>query len=135
MEALTIKILIDKIKEVVNAHPDTRRGNNLIYQLRDAVLGAFAVFFMQSPSFLAQQQIMQEEQGRSNAQSLFALVNIPSDNQIRNLLDPLPVHLFHPVFRFCVEGLREALSWGNSLLPWMRPGIFPQAKFTAQTAW
>ncbi len=108
MEALTIKIFIDKIKEVVDAYPDTRRGNNLIYQLRDAVLGAFAVFFMQSPSFLAQQQIMQEEQGRSNAQSLFALVNIPSDNQIRNLLDLLPLRLFHPVFRFCVEGLREA---------------------------
>lgn len=50
--------------------------------------------------------MMQEEQGRSNAQSLlFGLVTIPSDNQIRNLLDTIPASLFHPVFRFCVEGL------------------------------
>lgn len=108
MEACTIKALIGMIKAVAGSYPDTRGGNNLVYQLIDAVLGAFAVFFMQSPSFLAQQQIMQEEQGRSNAQSLFALVNIPSDNQIRNILDPLPVSLFHPVFRYCVEGLTTA---------------------------
>lgn len=105
MEPFSIKGLIGKIKDVVGAYPDTRKGNNLQYGLIDAVLGAFSVFFMQSPSFLAQQQVMQEEQGRSNARSLFGLVNIPSDNQIRNLLDSIPVTLFRPVFRFCVEGL------------------------------
>lgn len=106
MEPFSITGLIRKIKEVVGLHPDSRRGNNLQYSLVDAVLGAFSVFFMQSPSFLAAQQVMQEEQGRSNAQSLFGLVTIPSDNQIRNLLDTIPPTLFHPVFRFCIEGLQ-----------------------------
>ena len=61
-------------------------------------LSAFAVFFMQSPSFLAQQQVVLRRHGRNNAQSLFGVTRIPSDNQIRNLLDPLSPELLFPVF-------------------------------------
>jgi len=31
--------------------PDHRTGRNTTYTLKDAILSAFAVFFMQSPSF------------------------------------------------------------------------------------
>ena len=70
--------------------PDPRAGPNLIYTLRDAGLAVFAVFFMQVPSFLAHQRDMQRQKGRNNAASLFGVCAIPSDPQIRNLLDPLP---------------------------------------------
>lgn len=69
--------------------PDHRRGQNTQYTLRDAAMAAFSVFFMQSPSFLAHQEVLQETKGHSNAASLFGLARIPSDPQIRNLLDPL----------------------------------------------
>jgi len=52
-------------------------------------LGAFAVFFTQSPSFLAYQRAMTARKGRSNADTLFGLHEIPTDNQIRTLLDPV----------------------------------------------
>src|SRR3546814_10117815 len=39
------------------------------------------------PSFLAHQIAMTESQGISNAQTLFGLTKIPSDNHIRDLLD------------------------------------------------
>lgn len=107
MEPFTTTGLIKQLRLAVESHPDNRSGNNLQYTLLDAVLGAFSAFFIQSPSFLAYQRTMQETQGRNNAQSLFSLVNIPSDNQIRNLLDDLPAKLFHPVFRYCVEGINE----------------------------
>ena len=45
-------------------------------------MSAFSVFFMQSPSFLAHQRDMKLRKGRSNAESLFHLRDIPSDNQI-----------------------------------------------------
>jgi hypothetical protein len=78
--------------------PEHRKGKNITYALQDAVMGAFSVFYMQSASFLAHQEEMQNHEGRNNAASLFGLKHIPSDNQIRNLLDPLePGHLF-PVF-------------------------------------
>jgi hypothetical protein len=68
--------------------PEHRRGENGQYAIGDAGLAAFAVFFMQEPSFLAYQTNMQEKHGRNNAKSLFGVTKIPSDGQTRNLLDP-----------------------------------------------
>ena len=80
--------------------PDHRSGSNRIYEIADAALGAFAVFFTQSPSFLAYQRDMQRKQGRNNAQSLFDIDQVPSDPQIRNLLDPIsPEALVVPFWR------------------------------------
>ena len=80
--------------------PDSRTGRNVVYDIADAALGAFAVFFMQSPSFLAHQRDMQRKQGRNNALSLFGMDRIPTDPQIRNLLDPIPPeHLVLPFWR------------------------------------
>lgn len=44
---------------------------------------------MQSPSFLAQQKAMIKGKGQANIFSLFLVGHVPSDNQIRNLLDPV----------------------------------------------
>ena len=69
--------------------PEHRTGQNGHYEIGDAGLAAFAVFYMQSPSFLAHQRDMQRKKGHNNAQSLFKITRIPSDGQIRNLLDPV----------------------------------------------
>lgn len=48
---------------------------------------------------------MQESHGKNNATSLFQVENIPSDNQTRNLLDPVaPKHLT-PIFEFVYKNL------------------------------
>lgn len=88
--------------------PDTRQGFNARYSMLDAGLGAFSVFFMQSPSFLSHQKQLQETKGKNNAASLFQIEQIMSDNQIRNLLDPVsPIHL-RPVFSLVYQQLKEA---------------------------
>lgn len=80
--------------------PDRRTRSNTKYEMADAALGAFAVFFMQSPSFLAHQRDMQRLKGQNNAASLFGLDEVPSDPQIRNLLDPVPPeHLAAPFWQ------------------------------------
>ncbi len=60
---------------------------------------AFSVFFTQSPSFLQHQRLMKPKKGKDNAQSLFGLEEIPCDNQIRNLLDPIPATTVFPAFK------------------------------------
>jgi hypothetical protein len=40
---------------------------------------------------------MQKQQGKNNAESLFGVHEIPSDNQIRNLLDPVPPETLFPL--------------------------------------
>jgi hypothetical protein len=52
-------------------------------------MAAFSAFFTQSPSFLDHQRLMKSNKGKDNAESLFSIETIPSDNQIRNLLDPV----------------------------------------------
>ena len=60
----------------------------MIYPIGDIGMAAFAVFFMQSPSFLAHQQRLQRGHGRSNAETLFGVEHTPRDNHIRTMLYP-----------------------------------------------
>jgi len=76
--------------------------------MADAALGAFSVFFTQSPSFLDFQRTLQGTKGCNNAMTLFGIPQIPSDNQIRNLLDPVPPSALLPVFATVVEALHSA---------------------------
>ena len=81
---------VAKLREQAARFPDVRKGgNHESYTVTDACLSAFSVFFTQSPSFLAYQIEMRERKGKDNAQSLFGVAAIPSDNEIRNLLDPV----------------------------------------------
>lgn len=90
--------LVWELRSVVNEFPDKRTGKNTQFSIEDAALGAFSVFFTQSPSFLSYQKMMEETKGKNNAHTLFGISNIPTDNHIRDLLDEVkPLWLF-PVF-------------------------------------
>jgi len=95
MKGLAFNHLVQALHQQLASLPDYRQGKNTRYAIKDAALGAFAVFFTQSPSFLAYQRTMQQAKGRSNAESLFGMGDLPCDNQIRTLLDPVaPAQLF-----------------------------------------
>jgi len=87
------------LKESLVGIPEHRQGKNTKYEITDAGLAAFGVFFMQSPSFLAHQRDMQRLKGKNNASSLFEVEDIPCDEQIRNLLDPVDPGRLEAVFR------------------------------------
>ena len=84
---LNLADITRKIRLTFELFTDPRRGRNTQYTLVDAGLSAFSIFFMQSPSFLEYQRSLEQAQGRNNAQTLFGVHAIPSDNQIRTLLD------------------------------------------------
>ena len=85
--------------------PDKRTGKNTRYGMEDAALSAFSVFFTQTPSFLAYQRKMADSKGKSNAQSLFGVHQIPSDNHIRDLLDGVAPEQVFPVFEEILQVL------------------------------
>src|SRR5262245_14281090 len=69
-------------------------GPNTRYPIHDAALGAFGIFFTQSASFLEYQRRLQHTKGHTNAHTLLGVEQIPCDNQVRTLLDPIaPSHL------------------------------------------
>ncbi len=115
-------VLLQFIEDSIGNFPDVRTGKNTVYEVRDAVLAAFSVFFMQCPSFLAHQKAMHTRKGKNNAQSIFGVHRIPSDTHIRSLLDPIRPQLlfavFDAIFEFLVaEGvIADLLTYDNLLL-------------------
>ncbi len=87
--------LIDEISVAFQSFPDERKpGNNRKCSVSDAACSAFSVFFTQSPSFLSFQRTLERNTGRSNVHSLFGIHHVPTDVQIRNILDPIsPGHV------------------------------------------
>ena len=65
-EELTFNGMVRHLESVVAGFPDKRTGKNSSYSIRDAGLGAFSVFFTQSPSFLSFQISMEKNKGCSN---------------------------------------------------------------------
>lgn len=97
----------DHLREALAQLPDCRTGDNCSYAMEDFGLSAFAVFFTQSPSFLAHQRAMREARGSDNAQSLFGITCVPCDNQIREMLDPVAPEALHPLFDRVLDALRD----------------------------
>jgi hypothetical protein len=115
--------LVKKLHEIIETFPDNRIGKNLSKDFKDAALGAFALFFTQSPSFLEYQETMQKMRGQNNAKSLFGIKEFLSQNHIRDLMDGVsPIHIF-PMFTYIFNGLNkfgyldeEFRSFRNNLL-------------------
>ena len=99
--------VVEKFHQHLGSLPDNRSGKNKHYRVADAAMSAFGVFFTQAPSFLAYQGKMAEQKGKSNSQSLFGVHEIPSDNQIRNLLDRVPPNALFPMFEEIWQVLEE----------------------------
>lgn len=95
--------LVEELHRSFEKLPEYRTGENTQYEIKDAALSAFGIFFTQSRSFLAYQRMMEERKGKSNVSSLFGAERIPSDNQVRNLLDPQEPEMLYGVF---AQGLK-----------------------------
>jgi hypothetical protein len=74
--------------------PDPRLGKPLI-SLTDALMAAFAMFALKDPSLLAFDQRRHDD----NLQALYQIGRVPSDTQMRVILDPLPPEALRPAFQ------------------------------------
>ena len=117
--ALTLDGITQQMRGTFETFIDPRKGKNKSYTMVDAALSAFSIFFSQSPSFLSvffsqspsfleYQRCLEQTQGNNNARTLFGVHEIPSDNQIRNLLDATPPDTLKPVYSFLFNALEQA---------------------------
>jgi hypothetical protein len=106
--ALTLDDVTKRLRQTFEGFTDPRTGKNKTYTLVDAALSAFSVFFTQSPSFLEYQRRLEQTHGNNNARTLFGVHQIPSDNQIRVLLDATPPERLGPVYAFLFDALEQA---------------------------
>jgi hypothetical protein len=102
--------LIGELSDCFEKLPDYRQGVNTRYEIKDAAVSAFSVFFTQSPSFLASQRLLQKRKGKNNLFKLFGVGRIPTDTQTRNLLDTLEPSLLYDLFPYALKTLDEKVG-------------------------
>lgn len=88
--------------------PDHRQDTTTI-PLVDALMSAFAMFSLKDPSLLA----FDERRHERNLHNLYGIGRVPSDTQMREILDPLDPEQLRPVFN---KVFRE-LQRGKALEP------------------
>ena len=87
--------LIESMSDTIDTIIDSRKQRkNLKYSLEDIVLSAFSVFYFQNKSWLSFQRDVQTSKGLSNAQTMFGIQEIPSDNHIRKILDTINTRVY-----------------------------------------
>ncbi len=87
LQHLTFEALRDLLRAQFWQVPDARDPQRITWQLHDVLMSGFAMFYFQHPSMLQFQQSMEKQTGQSNLQRLFGVSSVPSDTQMRTLLD------------------------------------------------
>lgn len=86
---------------------DNRQQAKVDYSMHDCLMSAFAMMYLQDPSLLAFQRRIQDRIQRNNLNSIFGVQEIPKDNQLRNVLDTLPVEALSPIFADFLRNLQR----------------------------
>ena len=109
---LSFDPLIRRIRLRAKQLPDPRNQSDCEYSMADALMSALALFSLKDPSLLAFEKRRYDE----NIKNLFRVLNVPSDTQMRTILDPLESDLLRPMFN---DVFRPAIPAGskNSLNP------------------
>ena len=73
--------------------PDPR-GEDVDISLTDALMSAFAMFSLKSPSLLA----FDKERAEGNLHTIYGIERVPCDTYMREILDPVSPKVLRPVF-------------------------------------
>jgi len=104
---LSFDSLIRQIRLRAQQLPDSRNGIRCSYSVADAVMSAIALFALKDSSLLA----FQDRRNDANMKNIFRILQVPSDTQMREILDPLEPDALRPMFN---DVLRE-LQRGKAL--------------------
>ena len=100
--------LITGAKEVMGKLSDKRMASNATkYTMESAGMGALSIFMMQDPSFLSHQTRLARGTSTHNFRSLFSCEDIPTPNQIRNLLDGVEASELESLYHNGLEALEK----------------------------
>jgi hypothetical protein len=91
---LSANALLSKLRSGFADLADHRSGDVDI-ALRDALMSAFALFSLKSPSLLA----FDKERTEDNLQRLYGIKHVPCDTAMREILDPVEPESLRPMFK------------------------------------
>src|SRR5712692_5160610 len=113
LQSLTLEAMIEMVSTTFGHIPDSRCPERVNYSLHDTLLSGFAMMFFQHPSLLEFQRKMKQRRGRCNLETLFGVTEVPSDTQMRDILDAVPPNLRRRLLPTLFEKTRGA-GWPRS---------------------
>ena len=94
--------LLRSVQDVFCQIPEHRKGDAKI-PLHDALMSAFAMFSLKSPSLLA----FDKERTEDNLQRVYGIGRVPCDTSMRETLDPVEPEHLRPAFKVGFRGLQR----------------------------
>lgn len=88
--------LLKALRKEFSNLPDQRTISNI--SMQDAAMSALAIFKLKFSSLLEFDKHSKDEQKAHNLKSIFGIKNIPSDTQMRTILDAVPYKSFFKIF-------------------------------------
>lgn len=102
--------LIATVRGVFDSVPDARRQASVKHSMGDTLASALAMFSLKYPSLLKFDEDVRRAESdlvATNLKSLYALSSVPSDSQMREILDPVDPAALAPAFRKIISGLQS----------------------------
>src|SRR5512132_2351162 len=87
LKSLTLEAIVDLLATTFGGVDDARAAEQLSYSLPDTLMSGFAVMFFQHASLLQFEGALAKKRQRCNLQTIFWVHEIPSDTQMREILD------------------------------------------------
>lgn len=112
LKSLTLEAIVDLLATTFGAADDPRAADQLRYPLHDTLMSGFALMFFQHPSLLQFQRAMEKKRRRCNLQTIFGVHDVPSDTQMREILDGVDPEPLRGVLPQLWEKVRRA-GWGG----------------------
>jgi hypothetical protein len=112
LSSLPLEAMIAQVSQTFAPIPDPRRPDRVDYSLHDTLMSGFAMMFFQYPNLLEFQRKMKQRRHQCNLETIFGVREVPSDTQMRDILDGVPVELIRPLLPALFEQIRRA-GWAK----------------------
>lgn len=112
LESLSLDAMVDLLSRAFHSVPDPRDPTASTYPLHDTLMSGFACMFFQHPSLLEFQRSMKSKRKLCNLETIFRVRDIPSDTQMRDILDGAPIESLRGLLPELFERVRRA-GWAG----------------------
>jgi hypothetical protein len=121
LTSLTLEAMISLASQTFAPILDSRRPERVDYSLHDTLMSGFAMMFFQHPNLLEFQRKMKQRRTRCNLETMFGVHDVPSDTQMRDILDGVPVELIRALLPALFEKIRRA-GWAKDFTSTLSSG-------------
>src|SRR5215813_1150641 len=110
LKSLTFEVFRALLAKTFEEIPDKRDPQRIPWDLPAVLMSALAMFFFQHPSLREYQRRMKKQRGHSNLERVLGMEEIPSDTQMREILDGAPTEPLRRVLPETFEQMRR-IGW------------------------